>query len=144
MRVLATITRPTRGRVLWNDEDIVSRPDPLRVVLGYLPQDFGIYLRVDFARRLVTVAGVEVKLTPIEYRLLGTVAPVRPSRYVKPWRPFEDAPVEYSAGRSLHPLPPSVRRRRPAPSGFSKPVPHSRLRERIRGWAGVRSSLWRS
>jgi ABC-type multidrug transport system ATPase subunit len=43
MRILATVTRPTDGRVLWDDLDIVARPDPLREVLGYLPQDFGIY-----------------------------------------------------------------------------------------------------
>src|ERR1051325_141789 len=36
MRIVATITRPTQGRVLWNGEDIVARPDPLREVLGYL------------------------------------------------------------------------------------------------------------
>jgi hypothetical protein len=40
MRILATVTRPTRGRVLWNDADVLSSPDPLRTVLGYLPQDF--------------------------------------------------------------------------------------------------------
>src|SRR5438093_4885389 len=43
MRILATITSPTGGRVLWNGEDVVARPDPLREVLGYLPQDFGVY-----------------------------------------------------------------------------------------------------
>ena len=43
MRILATVTRPTRGCVLWNDADVLSSPDPLRMVLGYLPQDFGIY-----------------------------------------------------------------------------------------------------
>jgi ABC-2 type transport system ATP-binding protein len=42
MRILATVTRPTLGCVLWNDADL-SSPDPLRMVLGYLPQDFGIY-----------------------------------------------------------------------------------------------------
>ncbi len=43
LRLLATISRPTEGRVLWNGEDIVARPEPLRRVLGYLPQDFGVY-----------------------------------------------------------------------------------------------------
>ena len=36
-------------------------------------------LRIDFARRSVTLAGVEVKLTPIEYRLLTSLAR-RPDR----------------------------------------------------------------
>jgi ABC-type multidrug transport system ATPase subunit len=43
MRMLATITRPTEGTVTWNDTDILKSPDTLRAVLGYLPQDFGIY-----------------------------------------------------------------------------------------------------
>jgi ABC-type multidrug transport system ATPase subunit len=43
MRILATITRPTQGKVRWNGVDIVRSPDSIRAVLGYLPQDFGIY-----------------------------------------------------------------------------------------------------
>ena len=43
MRILATITRPTAGRVLWNGVDIAQKPDELRRELGYLPQDFGVY-----------------------------------------------------------------------------------------------------
>ena len=43
MRILATITKPTEGIVTWNDLDITRSPDDLREVLGYLPQDFGIY-----------------------------------------------------------------------------------------------------
>ena len=43
MRILATITQPSSGRVLWNDTDIAREPNVLRAVLGYLPQDFGVY-----------------------------------------------------------------------------------------------------
>jgi ABC-type multidrug transport system ATPase subunit len=43
IRILATITRPTDGRVLWNGTDITKSPDTVRNVLGYLPQDFGVY-----------------------------------------------------------------------------------------------------
>ena len=43
LRMLATITKPTDGTILWNDVDIVRSPDTLRLVLGYLPQDFGVY-----------------------------------------------------------------------------------------------------
>ncbi len=43
MRILATVTKPTSGRVLWNDVDITRDPEPLRTELGYLPQDFGVY-----------------------------------------------------------------------------------------------------
>jgi ABC-type multidrug transport system ATPase subunit len=43
MRVLATVTKPTEGRVLYNGSDIERSPDSVRGVLGYLPQDFGVY-----------------------------------------------------------------------------------------------------
>jgi ABC-type multidrug transport system ATPase subunit len=61
MRILATITRPTEGRVTWDGEDIVARPDRLRSVLGYLPQDFGVYPHlnaVEFLDYLAAVKGV--------------------------------------------------------------------------------------
>src|SRR5512136_1301236 len=43
MRMLATITNPTEGTILWNGRDVVKEPEALRPVLGYLPQDFGVY-----------------------------------------------------------------------------------------------------
>ncbi|MGD2206724.1 MAG: ABC transporter ATP-binding protein [Anaerolineae bacterium] len=61
MRILATVTRPTEGRVTWNDTDIVAEPDGLRSVLGYLPQDFGIYPHlnaVEFLEYLAAIKGV--------------------------------------------------------------------------------------
>jgi ABC-type multidrug transport system ATPase subunit len=64
MRILATITRPTTGRVLWNGEDIAARPDPLREVLGYLPQDFGIYPNLsatEFLEYLAAVRGLDAR-----------------------------------------------------------------------------------
>ena len=43
MQMIATITRPTAGRILWRGEDLAKNPDALRARLGYLPQDFGVY-----------------------------------------------------------------------------------------------------
>jgi len=43
MRMLATMTRPSDGRILWNGTDIAASPNTLRATLGYLPQDFGVY-----------------------------------------------------------------------------------------------------
>ena len=34
MQMIATITRPTSGRILFNGEDIVQRPDALRRASG--------------------------------------------------------------------------------------------------------------
>ncbi len=43
MQMIATITRPTAGRILFRDHDVAREPEQLRRVLGYLPQDFGVY-----------------------------------------------------------------------------------------------------
>jgi ABC-2 type transport system ATP-binding protein len=43
MQMLATVTKPTAGRITFRDTDVVARPDDLRRRLGYLPQDFGVY-----------------------------------------------------------------------------------------------------
>jgi ABC-2 type transport system ATP-binding protein len=59
MRIIATVTRPTRGRVTWNDTDIVARPDELRRVLGYLPQDFGVYPHLTAPELLSYLAAVK-------------------------------------------------------------------------------------
>jgi ABC-type multidrug transport system ATPase subunit len=48
--------------VLWNDADVLSSPDPLRTVLGYLPQGFGIYPHLtafEFLEYLAAVKGLE-------------------------------------------------------------------------------------
>jgi len=59
MRILATITRPTTGTVTWDGEDIVARPEPLRAVLGYLPQDFGVYPHLNAIEFLEYLAAVK-------------------------------------------------------------------------------------
>jgi ABC-type multidrug transport system ATPase subunit len=43
MQMIATVTRPTSGRITFNDIDVAKNPDTIRRRLGYLPQDFGVY-----------------------------------------------------------------------------------------------------
>ncbi|MEH6437916.1 ABC transporter ATP-binding protein [Massilia sp. DD77] len=43
MQMIATLTRPSSGQVLWKGADIARTPDAIRRTLGYLPQDFGVY-----------------------------------------------------------------------------------------------------
>jgi len=59
MRILATLSKPTSGRVLWNGEDIALKPDALRVELGYLPQDFGVYQALSAREFLAYLAAVK-------------------------------------------------------------------------------------
>jgi len=66
MRMLATITKPTDGKILWNDVDVVQSPDTLRAVLGYLPQDFGVYPNlnaIEFLEYMAAIKGLDAKAT---------------------------------------------------------------------------------
>jgi ABC-2 type transport system ATP-binding protein len=46
MRCLATLQVPSAGSIHFGDLDVLAQPGTLRAVLGYLPQDFGVYPRV--------------------------------------------------------------------------------------------------
>jgi ABC-type multidrug transport system ATPase subunit len=88
MSILATITRATEGKIAWNGADLASNPDALRNVLGYLPQDFGVYPNLnagEFLEYLGAVKGLDgaacrkridellnlVNLTDVRKRPLG-------------------------------------------------------------------------
>ena len=62
MRMLATITKPTNGTITWNGTDVVKSPDFLRDVLGYLPQDFGVYPNlsaIEFLEYMAALKGLD-------------------------------------------------------------------------------------
>lgn len=64
MNILATVTRPTAGSVRWNDIDAVRSPDAIRDVLGYLPQDFGVYPHlscIEFLEYLAAIRGLNAR-----------------------------------------------------------------------------------
>jgi ABC-2 type transport system ATP-binding protein len=56
MKILATVTRPTEGNAAWNGFDIVKSPNKIRKILGYLPQDFGIYPNLNAVEFLTYLA----------------------------------------------------------------------------------------
>ncbi|WP_179354227.1 ABC transporter ATP-binding protein [Winogradskyella vidalii] len=53
MRTLATLQEADSGSATLDDIDILSNPAELRKVLGYLPQEFGVYPRIT-AEQLLT------------------------------------------------------------------------------------------
>lgn len=57
MRTLATLQNPDQGMVTFNGKDIVAHPDNVRRILGYLPQDFGVYPRMS-AEALLNHIGI--------------------------------------------------------------------------------------
>src|SRR5215468_1478643 len=46
MRTLATLQEPDSGRAFLGDLDVLKQKDEVRKVLGYLPQEFGLYPKV--------------------------------------------------------------------------------------------------
>lgn len=52
MRTLAMLQEPQTGEIFFNGVNVVSNPDQIRSVLGYLPQEFGVYPKVS-ARNLL-------------------------------------------------------------------------------------------
>lgn len=61
MRILATITQPSEGNVFWDSLDISKHPNELRRVLGYLPQDFGVYPQLtalEFLHYMAAIKGL--------------------------------------------------------------------------------------
>ncbi|MEO3715695.1 ABC transporter ATP-binding protein [Roseateles flavus] len=61
MQMLATLSRPSQGRILLDGQDIVARPELMRRRLGYLPQDFGVYPQLtarEFLQYFAALKGV--------------------------------------------------------------------------------------
>jgi ABC-type multidrug transport system ATPase subunit len=89
MRILATISRPSEGTVTLDGTDISRSPDTVRRILGYLPQDFGIYPNLTATEFLEYIAALkgfsgkatrtrifalleELNLTAVKNRPIGT------------------------------------------------------------------------
>ena len=74
MQMIATITRPSSGRILFRGVDVMKRPNELRRKLGYLPQDFGVYENLtarEFLTYFAALKGVQSKARVAE--MLETV-----------------------------------------------------------------------
>jgi len=64
MRTIATLQDPDEGIITFNGMDVIKEKDAIKKVLGYLPQDFGVYPRIS-AQELLThfavLKGIHVK-----------------------------------------------------------------------------------
>jgi ABC-type multidrug transport system ATPase subunit len=52
MRMIATLQEPDAGSIRLGDTDVLNRKDEVRRMLGYLPQEFGVYPKVSAERLL--------------------------------------------------------------------------------------------
>lgn len=59
MRTVATLQDPDSGTVNFNGIDVLKQPEELRKVLGYLPQEFGVYPNVTAQELLLHIADMK-------------------------------------------------------------------------------------
>lgn len=52
MRTIASLQEPSEGSIIFNDVDIISKPQYVRENLGYLPQEFGVYPKISAEKLL--------------------------------------------------------------------------------------------
>ena len=61
MQMIATLTRPTSGVIVFDGVDIAKKPNEIRNRLGFLPQDFGVYpnlTALEFMQYFAALKGV--------------------------------------------------------------------------------------
>jgi ABC-2 type transport system ATP-binding protein len=68
MRAIATLQTPTAGMIAFGDIDVLAEPERLRAVLGYLPQEFGVYPRVSAYELLDYMASLKGIVSPADRR----------------------------------------------------------------------------
>jgi ABC-type multidrug transport system ATPase subunit len=56
MRTIATLQDADSGSIFFNDINVLKNPSDLRKVLGYLPQEFGVYPNVSAQELLLHIA----------------------------------------------------------------------------------------
>lgn len=59
MRTIATLQNADSGSIIFDGIDVFKAPDELRKVLGYLPQDFGVYPKVSAEMMLNHIAKIK-------------------------------------------------------------------------------------
>ena len=62
MRIIATLQEPDTGTITLNGTDVLKEKDKVRQILGYLPQEFGLYPRVTaetLLNHLAQLKGIE-------------------------------------------------------------------------------------
>lgn len=59
MKIIATISQPTSGSITLDGVDITKHPNSIRKILGYLPQDFGVYPNLNAYEFLEYIAAIK-------------------------------------------------------------------------------------
>jgi ABC-2 type transport system ATP-binding protein len=59
MKIISTISQPTEGTLTLDGHDLVKEPNYIRKMLGYLPQDFGVYPNLNAYEFLEYIAAMK-------------------------------------------------------------------------------------
>ncbi|WP_046743240.1 ABC transporter ATP-binding protein [Kordia zhangzhouensis] len=59
IKMISSISKPTSGTISLNGNDIVKSPNYIRRILGYLPQDFGVYPNLNAFEFLSYIAAMK-------------------------------------------------------------------------------------
>lgn len=70
MRTIATLQDPDAGTIALDDIDVLRDKDAVRRVLGYLPQEFGVYPKMSAAEMLEHLAVLKGITSPGERRAM--------------------------------------------------------------------------
>ena len=64
MRTIAALQQPSEGSIMFNDINIVQVPQAVRTILGFLPQEFGVYPKIsaqELLNYLAVLKGIQNK-----------------------------------------------------------------------------------
>lgn len=59
IKMISTIVKPTKGEIVLDGLDILKKPNEFRKILGYLPQDFGVYPNLNAYEFLTYMAAMK-------------------------------------------------------------------------------------
>ncbi|WP_299883986.1 ABC transporter ATP-binding protein [uncultured Lacinutrix sp.] len=59
IKIISTISKPTDGTIYLNGNNILKKPNYIRKMLGYLPQDFGVYHNLNAYEFLAYIAAMK-------------------------------------------------------------------------------------
>lgn len=72
MRMLCTLLCPTGGEITYNGKEILKMDGEYRKILGYLPQDFGLYPEFMVHDYLIYIAAIK-GIRPVSFILKHTL-----------------------------------------------------------------------
>lgn len=76
MRILSTLIAPDSGEIYLNDENVTDKPWKIKSILGYLPQEFGVYPKttaIELLTHIAVLKGIVNKRREIAGQLLHMV-----------------------------------------------------------------------